>query len=123
VLKTISIGAGAKVIMGTPDAHADRSILVLNTLSIAQSSGQWQGQLDLAANDLIVQAGDLTTIHNQISSGYNGGNWIGQGIISTASANDPANLTKSFTGSTDAAKVGDETKPRGVAARRAAHSQ
>jgi guanyl-specific ribonuclease Sa len=93
VLGTLSIGAGAMVAVAEPVDQPDRSVLVLNTLSIATSSGAWEGQLDLSGNDMIVQNGILATVTGQISSGYNGGNWIGKGIISSTAADDPTNLT------------------------------
>jgi guanyl-specific ribonuclease Sa len=93
VLGTLSIGAGATVDVAAPIDQPDRSILVLNTLNIATSSGAWEGQLDLSSNDMILQNGTLATVTSQIGSGYNGGNWIGKGIISSAAADDPTNLT------------------------------
>ena len=93
VLGTLSIGTNATVDMAAPVDQPDRSVLVLNTLSIATSNSAWQGQLDLSGNDMIVQNGTVATVTSQIGSGYNGGNWIGKGIISSTAADDPTNLT------------------------------
>jgi hypothetical protein len=93
LLGTLSIGTDASVDMAAPSVQSNRLVLVLTTLGITSSNGAWQGQLDLSGNDMIVQNGILEDVTNQISSGYNGGNWIGKGIISSAAANDPTNLT------------------------------
>ncbi len=93
LLGTMSIKIGASVALAAPSAQANRMVLVLSTLSIAGSSGNWQGQLDLSGNDMIVQSSTLATVTSQIASGYNGGNWVGKGIISSAAADDPTNLT------------------------------
>jgi hypothetical protein len=77
-------------------------VLATDLLSIFSSSGVWQGQLDLADNDLIVHnpdaptaAASLATINDQLKSGFNAGNgyWDGQGIASTAAADDKSYLT------------------------------
>jgi guanyl-specific ribonuclease Sa len=93
LLGTMSIKTGASVALAAPSAPANRTVLVLNTLTIAINGPNWLGQLDLSGNDMIVQSGTLATVTGQITSGYNGGNWIGKGIISSAAANDPTNLT------------------------------
>jgi guanyl-specific ribonuclease Sa len=95
VLNAISLTASAKLVIASPNGQANRSVLELTTLHIAGTLGSnnWQGQLDLNSNNMIIEAGDLPTVTNLIASGYNLGNWIGQGIISSAAANDPSNLT------------------------------
>jgi hypothetical protein len=93
LLNSISIGSNATVALAAPATHADRSVLVLNTLSMAINGPYWQGKLDLSGNDMIVQSGSLATITNQISSGYQSGTWAGKGIISSAAANDSTRLT------------------------------
>ena len=95
VLNAISLTASAKLVVASPNGQANRSVLELTTLHIAGTLGSnnWQGQLDLSSNDMIIETGDLPTVTNLIASGYNLGNWIGQGIISSAAANDPTNLT------------------------------
>jgi autotransporter-associated beta strand protein len=67
--------------------------LFASSLSIAGSMGAWTGKVDLGNNDLVVQNGSLTTITNQVKTGYKTGNWQGNGIISSAAAGDPTRLT------------------------------
>ena len=92
-LNAISIGNGATVSVAAPSSHANRTLLVLNTLSFAGDTGNWQGQLDLSGNDMIVQNGVTTTITSQISDGYSAGTWTGQGITSSTAAKDSTHLT------------------------------
>jgi fibronectin-binding autotransporter adhesin len=64
---------------------------VLNSLSITGA-----GQLDLNDNDLVVNysgASPSGTIRSYIVSGFNGGNWNGAGVDSTAAHNNSAFLT------------------------------
>jgi hypothetical protein len=51
------------------------------------------GKLDLANNDLLVHNGDLAAVTAFIKAGFNGGKWNGQGLLSSAAANDPMHLT------------------------------
>jgi hypothetical protein len=93
----VTIGAGAKMVMATAPAHADRTLLYLNTLSIAGTSNAWTGTLDLGGNDMFIHGTGLTaqpTISNQVASGYNAGGtlWAGKGITSSVAANDPQHL-------------------------------
>jgi hypothetical protein len=91
----LSIAAGAKTTIAslnsTPAATSR-----LSSLTIAQTSGVWTGQLDLKSSDLLLEASSSTAavttlaqITNQIASGINGGKWNGQGITSSAAATDP----------------------------------
>lgn len=89
---TLSIAAGAGVSLAGVKDPADHNILVLGNLSNA-------GQLDLGANDLILQGGGtsgLNQITTQLTSGMNAGHgyWNGStGIISSVAANDTTLLT------------------------------
>ena len=90
----LSIAAGAKATIAslnsTPAATSN-----LSSLTIAQTSGAWTGQLDLKSSDLLLEAtsstavATLAQITSQIASGINGGKWNGQGIASSAAAADP----------------------------------
>jgi pectinesterase len=90
MLGTASIGSGAMMTLGTASSHADRTVLVANTLSIAGSSGAWTGTLDLGGNDAIVHNGDVASLTSQLLSGFVGasGEWTGTGIVSSAATND-----------------------------------
>jgi hypothetical protein len=97
-LGTLSVGAGASVILNTAAAHADRMALALNSLSIAGSTGSWTGTLDLGGNDLVLHNASsaaastaAATLADQIHSAMNAGGvmWTGNGLTSSAAKNDP----------------------------------
>jgi hypothetical protein len=93
---TLSIAMGSTVSLATAAQHSDRTVLSLSTLTILGGTDAWTGKLDLGGNDLIVSAGNLTTITNQIKSGLNAaasGYWNGNGITSSTAAADAAHLT------------------------------
>ncbi len=50
-------------------------------------------QLDLTDSDMIVHGGNLATVTSLIAKGYDGGNWLGDGITSSAAASDTTHLT------------------------------
>jgi hypothetical protein len=71
----------------------------LNILTIAGSTNNWTGQLDLTSNALILQTAGganksaaLAAVQNQILSGRAGGTWQGRGITSATVAGDTVNL-------------------------------
>jgi RHS repeat-associated protein len=92
-LGTLSIGAAAKVTVAQSVSHVNRSVLILNSLSLAGSAGSWTGTLDLADNDLVVNGGSLATEISQIQSGRGNGNWTGTGLTSSTAANNSTHLT------------------------------
>jgi hypothetical protein len=49
--------------------------------------------MNLGGNDMIVHNGSLSTITALLAGGYNGGNWNGDGINSSAAANDSSKIT------------------------------
>jgi hypothetical protein len=89
---SITIGNGARLVVATPVTTATRSVLITSSLNLAQSAGAWTASLDLSANDLLIHGGMLSTLTGQTQSGYNGGNWLGTGITSSAAA-DSTHLT------------------------------
>ncbi len=79
-LGTLSISSGAEAALDTAASHSDRSVLVLNNLSLT-------GLLDLGANDMIVRGSSVATVTSLIASAYNAGAWNGSsGITSSAAA-------------------------------------
>jgi hypothetical protein len=112
---TITVQAGGSIVLGnatvagalTLQGNATASTIVntnttptllqLNSLSIAGSSNNWTGWLDITNDDLIVHNGDLADITNQIKQGMNLGSgllWNGAaGIVSSTSAAGAANNT------------------------------
>jgi hypothetical protein len=63
-----------------------RSVLFTPSLTVA-------GTLDLTANDLDVQAGNITAITALVKQACNNGTWTGTGITSSSAAADTAHLT------------------------------
>jgi hypothetical protein len=61
--------------------------LVTTSLSINST-----GQLNLGGNDADI-AGDLTSLSNQVASGYKAGLWNGYGITSSTAAGNTSHLT------------------------------
>jgi hypothetical protein len=68
-------------------------VLVTGGLVFAGSPGNWQGQLDLTGNDLIVHNGNLINLTDQLRRGYNAGGASGPGIISSSAVADTTHLT------------------------------
>ena len=92
---SITINSSGSVVVSPTTVLANRQLLVASAgLSIAGSTNNWTGKLDLGNNDLDVPAGNLATLTNQIAEGYNGGRWNGaSGIISSAAAANTTHLT------------------------------
>ncbi len=90
-LASVSVGAGAKLVVANSLSHADRRVLVLGSLSISASSGT----LDLGGNDLDIQNGSaalLATVQSLVQQGYSLGAWTGPGITSSSAAADASHL-------------------------------
>jgi fibronectin type 3 domain-containing protein len=92
-LGTLSIAPGAEAVLANATAHTDRTVLQLNSLCIAGSTGNWLGTLDLGGNDLDLATGGLGQTTNQILLGYRQGAWTGKGIISSLAAANASGLT------------------------------
>jgi hypothetical protein len=88
LLGTLSLATGTTLTVATPPSHGDRTVLMLNTLSIASSAGSATAQLNLTGNDLVIHNGTLGTINGLIKQGLNAatGFWNGQGITSSTAA-------------------------------------
>jgi fibronectin-binding autotransporter adhesin len=96
-LTNLNISSGGLAIASLSSVHGNRQVVVLNSLSMAGSTGAWTGKFDLGNNDLDIHNASLATVTSQVQQGYNqagGGNWNGSGgISSTAAANDSTHLT------------------------------
>jgi autotransporter-associated beta strand protein len=96
---SLSVGAGAKFVLGnTPEPAPDGTVIDTPT-TIAGATGAWTGTVDLTDNDMIVRhaAGQgvatQARVSDQVKSGLNFGNngfWDGPGITSSTAAADPA---------------------------------
>jgi hypothetical protein len=96
-LPPVIIHNGGHATVGSSANHANRTVLVMPSLTFDGSTNGWQGLLDLNDNDLIVQNGSLADITNQLKQGLNAaasGYWNGAGgIISTTAAGNAAHTT------------------------------
>jgi hypothetical protein len=88
-LNSLTIDSGATATVLGNGARA----LLTNSLTIAGSADSWTGQLDLGNNSLIAHNGNVSTITNQVKSGFNNGQWNGEGIDSSAASSDSRSLT------------------------------
>ncbi len=94
VAPAVNIKSGGTVTVALPSVHTARQLLTTTGgLTLAGATDAWTGKLDLTSNDLDVPAGNLGTITNQIKAGFNQGTFSGQGITSSAAANNPTHLT------------------------------
>ncbi len=81
---SLSVAAGATLVVGTnTGSHADRTLVVASSLNVASTA-----RLDLGGNDMIAHNGSLGEITSLLASGYAGGTWNGDGIFSSAAADD-----------------------------------
>ena len=68
-----------------------------HTLSLKKLTIDSNGSLDLADNSMLISYANnpdpVSSIRGYLASGYNGGNWNGAGLNSSAAANDPLHLT------------------------------
>ncbi len=86
------VGNG-QVNIAAASPHANRILLQASSLTFGGVPGALVGQLDLSNNDMVIHNGSLADVQNQILSGFDGGDWQGQGIVSSAAATDPSHLT------------------------------
>jgi hypothetical protein len=79
----ITIGNGAQVTIAAAAVHTNRTLLITASPSLTGSA-----MLDLTNNDMDIPNGNLATITAEIKTGFDGGNWKGAGITSSAAAAD-----------------------------------
>ncbi len=90
----LTIGSGAIAIASGHPLTSPENNLLTSGLSIAGSTDNWTGLLNLTNNNLVIRGGDLSTVTNQIKQGYTNGTWQGSsGIVSSAAAADSTHLT------------------------------
>ena len=89
----LNIGSGA-LVQALNHGMLPKVVLQTKSLTIAGSTNNWTGTLDLANNDLIAHAGNLGQLINQVKFGFHSGNWQGSGgILSSTAASDSKHLT------------------------------
>src|SRR5205814_5380629 len=109
-LSASSIRQPALIVHGRAQVLADGTAAgtsKLQELSIDGVPDAWTGKLDLNDNDLIIDysvssASPLTTIQNQVKSGFNGGAWTGNGITSATAAAQAATAHRTALGIAEA---------------------
>ena len=84
-LAALTIGATDSATL-TQSASPGGSVLILGSLSDS-------GTLDLTNNVMIIHNGNLASITTLLANGYNGADWNGTGIASSAAANDASKMT------------------------------
>jgi hypothetical protein len=92
----LNVSAGRQLALTAPAGTPSPAVLTVGSLTIAGSTGNWSGLLDITGNDLVVQNGNLSQVTNQIAGGYDptaGATWTGDGITSSIAAADTTHLT------------------------------
>jgi autotransporter-associated beta strand protein len=82
-------------------------VSTVKTLAIAGATDAWTGRFDLNDSGLVLDydgVSPITTIRNQIKSGYNGGSWDGNGITSTAARPQPGQTSRGAIGYMEASQ-------------------
>jgi parallel beta-helix repeat protein len=93
-LAGLNLAPGSLATLALSSSTADRSLLILRSLTFDESSGSPEGVLDIGNGDVIVRNGDPTLTTAALAAGYSNGDWNGgNGIISTAAANDSLHIT------------------------------
>lgn len=110
--KTLSLAAGAKLFI-TPNGTSAATSKIAS-LSMAGTMGNWQSQIDLSNNDLIIDyAGSsdpVAQVVDMLKEGYAQSAWNGTGIISSMAADTPGTtLGYADTASFPLASVGGQT--------------
>jgi parallel beta-helix repeat protein len=81
---SLSIANGATVLVTHANTSTDCTVLVTDSLSIAGT-----GKLDLSNNDMLIHGGSdiFSQLTSQLLTGFNGGQWTGVSIASSAATN------------------------------------
>ena len=89
----ITIGAGATLAISIgSNAFTGVTHGVLSTPSVTFAT-PGSGTLDVANNALDITSQSLATVTAMVANAYSNGTWLGQGISSSAAANDSTHLT------------------------------
>lgn len=68
----INLAATGSINIANPASISSRTLLVTSALNLAGSSANWQGLIDVGANDMIVRGGDVANIRSQLKQGLAG---------------------------------------------------
>jgi autotransporter-associated beta strand protein len=91
----LNLSSGGLAVLGASTSYSNRMVLVTSGLNFGGALNAWAGRLNLGDNDLIVRAGNLQDVTNQVKEGYGtpGSYWNGAaGILSSTAAVDPSHL-------------------------------
>jgi hypothetical protein len=81
----LNVNAGVLAVIPNGTSAATSNV---KTLTIAGATNAWTAKLDLGDNAMVIDYPDggptpFDTVQNQIKSGYNGGSWNGNGIVTS----------------------------------------
>ena len=84
----ITVNAGGILSVAPGATQSSRQLISVTSpgLTIAGSSGNWTGLVDLANNDLDLPGASLAAVTDQVRQGYAGGSWKGTGGITSSTA-------------------------------------
>ncbi len=82
----IALASGGQVLLANPSSHSNRTLLTTSALTFGGTANAPQGLLDLSGNDMIIHDGNLAAVFAAIARGYNGGNWVGTGGLTSSAA-------------------------------------
>ncbi len=89
----LTVNSGVAQLAPHTGGYANALVLAPSSLTIGGSSGAWTGKVDITNNDLDLPGASLSTVTNQIASGFAGGLWTGNGITSSTAAASSSHLT------------------------------
>jgi hypothetical protein len=93
-LAAVTLSGNADLYVQPAAVHANRQSIITAGLTLGGSAAAWQSLIDLANNDLDIQAGSLSAATSQVAQGYAFGQWnAAAGIVSSTAAGDPSHLT------------------------------
>jgi hypothetical protein len=88
-IAALNLGPASTAMLAAPVDHADRTVLVTATLSMASTA-----LLDMTGNDMIVTGGSLPTINGLVAGNFRFGSFnSGTGITSSTAAADTTHTT------------------------------
>lgn len=99
----LHIGAGASAVLNTGVAtigKAGNGSITTSSVTFDGAPAAPQGRLDLRDNKLTIQFGNtadpVTDVRQELASGFHGGDWAGQGIVSSVAASNPSQFALGF---------------------------
>jgi hypothetical protein len=92
-LAALKFAAEGLAVLSPSPGNADRSLLVVDSLTFAGTTANPSGLLNLSNNDLIVRSGNVGAINTLMNIGYAAGTWASPaGVASSSAEFDPQSL-------------------------------